>query len=48
MRGFSKAAALLSLSRASSLVIPDAGALPAHPVIEYRKQGEPCTSQAKR
>ena len=41
MRGFSKAAALLSLSRALSLVIPDANTLPARPVVDYRKaQGE--------
>ncbi len=49
MLGFTKAAALLSLARASTFVIPGSEIPPANPVIEYRKaSGEEERSQAKR
>ncbi|KAL6719879.1 hypothetical protein ACLMJK_001800 [Lecanora helva] len=35
MRGFIKATALLSLSRASTFVIPDSSTLPSNPSLEY-------------
>ena len=37
MRGFTKAAALLSLARASTFVIPELSTPPTDPVLEHRK-----------